>query len=109
MDADYRAVAVNLHDRGDSSGPLGAPTILPVACGIRHKGLRCLSTVEVVALRQATSHLRLKCAFQSRWTVLLPTPRRPYKAGFGYFAAEMPHGLSLARCHIHSSCACSID
>jgi len=63
MDADYRAVAVNLHDRGDGSGPLGAPMILPVARGIRHKGLRCLSTVEAVALRQATSHLRLKCAF----------------------------------------------
>ena len=63
MDADYRAVAVNLHDRGDSSPPLGAPMILPVARGIRHKGLRCLSTVEAVALRQATSHLRLKCAF----------------------------------------------
>src|SRR5438105_2973162 len=65
--ADYRAVAVNLHDRGDSSGPLGAPMILPVARGIRHKGLRCLCDCR--SSRAPPGHLTLATEMR----VLVPT------------------------------------
>src|SRR5438309_9418097 len=81
MDADYRAVAVNLHDRGDSSGPRGAPMILPVARGIRHKGLRCLCDCR--SSRAPPGHLTLATDMRVRgpYTLIAPYPyryRQPY-------------------------------